>query len=246
MTKNNLSSFVIHLDRAQGRKNHVARLLECLPNAEVLDAVDGRAMSVEEQKELVPNRPILAPRYPFKLRPTEIGCFASHRAAWQQIVDRKLPYALIFEDDAVVDPVLFEAAIEAALCQIGPDGYIQFQVRDVKGSTHLVARGAAKVLRPMHVPLRASAQLVSFEAAQTLLAKSVKFDRPVDTWLQMVWETGVEITCVWPSGVTDQTEQAGGTTIGQKRGVFDRIRAEILRPLYRRKISALSQKHWPY
>jgi GR25 family glycosyltransferase involved in LPS biosynthesis len=32
-----------------------------------------------------------------------IGCFKSHLLCWQQVVDRKLPYAIIFEDDVIPD-----------------------------------------------------------------------------------------------------------------------------------------------
>ena len=35
-------------------------------------------------------------------KPGAIGCFLSHRRAWQAVVDRGLPHALICEDDAVL------------------------------------------------------------------------------------------------------------------------------------------------
>ena len=34
----------------------------------------------------------------------QIGCFMSHRKAWQHVVDRKLPFALIIEDDCDLSP----------------------------------------------------------------------------------------------------------------------------------------------
>lgn len=36
--------------------------------------------------------------------PATIGCFLSHRNAWEQVVDRNLSSALILEDDAEFDP----------------------------------------------------------------------------------------------------------------------------------------------
>lgn len=37
----------------------------------------------------------------FNMRQT-VGCFLSHRKCWQHVVDHKLPYALILEDDALM------------------------------------------------------------------------------------------------------------------------------------------------
>lgn len=246
MMMTDVTSFVIHLERAEGRKAQAAALLKQLPNAEILPAFDGAEMSAEARDAFVSCMPLLQPRYPFALNAGEIGCFASHRAAWAQIVERELRYALVVEDDVQITPAAFAQALQAAKDHVGQAGYVQFQVREVTGPTHLVARGSAQLLRPMLVPLRTSAQLVTLEGARLLLSKSEKIDRPIDAWLQMVWETGVEVTCVAPSGVSDQTAQAGGSTISRKRSFIDKLRAEVLRPWYRRKIAGLSKAHWPY
>ena len=78
--------------------------------------------------------------------------------------------------------------------------------------------------------------------AERLLAASVRFDRPVDTWLQMRWVHGVDILSVWPTGVGEASGDLGGSTQKKRRGTLARIRAEIARSRYRRRIAALSRR----
>ena len=67
------------------RLDHMDALMARLPGAEVLPAVDGRVMSEAERGAIC--RPVLhRPAYPFPPKPGEIGCFLSHRRAWERIV----------------------------------------------------------------------------------------------------------------------------------------------------------------
>jgi GR25 family glycosyltransferase involved in LPS biosynthesis len=243
---NDIKSFIIHLERAELRKANVEALLRTLPDAEVVLAVDGREMAQEQRDALVAEQSAVTPKYPFKLSLGEIGCFASHRKCWQKICDEDLPMALIVEDDVNVEAEAFSTAVSNAKGQLGSKGYIQFQVREVKQPTHLVAKGEAQILRPQLVPLRTSAQLVSQGAAKRLLELSSQIDRPVDTWVQMYWETGVDVFCAVPSGVSDLTNASGGSTVSTGRNLLQKVRAEFLRAIYRRKITTLSEEHWPY
>jgi len=153
---------------------------------------------------------------------------------------------LIVEDDVDINAEIFNVALESAKRSLGPKGYIQFQTRDVKQPTHLVAKGEAQILRPRITPLRTSAQLISVAAAQQLLSMSETIDRPVDTWLQMYWQTKVDVFCVHPSGVSDLTQETGGSSISRKRSLLQKLKAELPRAIYRRKIANLSADNWPY
>jgi GR25 family glycosyltransferase involved in LPS biosynthesis len=42
------------------------------------------------------------------IKPGEFGCFASHYAFWKQVVEKNLPRALVFEDDAIIQPRFIE------------------------------------------------------------------------------------------------------------------------------------------
>ena len=104
-------AFVIHLERAAGRRPSVEALVGALPiESEILPAVDGRALSAEEA-DGAHVRSRYAPRYPFALARSEIGAFLSHRAAWRRIIDDGLDFAFVFEDDATIDSRRFAAAL---------------------------------------------------------------------------------------------------------------------------------------
>ena len=97
-------AFIIHLERAAGRRASVEALRARLPiESEILPAVDGRARLAEADRGGLCARSRFSPRYPFALGLPEIGAFLSHRAAWRRIVDEGLDFAFVFEDDAAID-----------------------------------------------------------------------------------------------------------------------------------------------
>ncbi|MAI68498.1 MAG: glycosyl transferase family 25, partial [Rhizobiales bacterium TMED143] len=93
-----MHSLIIHLANSSKRAGNVAALLKVLPEPEVVDAVIGQDAIIRGDVALRDGN-LHRPIYPFPLSPGEVGCFLSHRACWQRIVDQDLPYALIVEDD---------------------------------------------------------------------------------------------------------------------------------------------------
>lgn len=237
-------SFIIHLQRSSGRAAQVRDLIGKSPfETEMVDAVDGAKLSQAEIDACFSQEPLLQPVYPFGLNAGEIGCFLSHRRAWQKIVDQDLTAGLVFEDDVQIDPEVFDAALDAAKAWSADYGFIQFQVRDVAlDNPEMGQLGSNRLLRPVPTLLRCSAQLVNYATAKRLLKVTARFDRPVDTLLQMHWATGVQPVCVVPSGVTDRTQETGGSTLSLKRPMHIKILREIKRFAYRRKIIRLSKK----
>ena len=152
-----------------------------------------------------------APRYPFGLTLSEIGAFLSHRAAWRRIVDDGLDYAVVFEDDAAIEPARFAALLDFLAAGAGA-----LVLRpDAGGRARACGRypqpaGRRDPVRPHSPPLRAIGQVVSREAAERLLAVTAPFDRPVDTFLQMNWITGVALLVALPTPIRDVSRETGG------------------------------------
>lgn len=242
MSERKVAAFVIHLSRAAQRRAQVERIVAACPlKTRVLDAVDGRVMS-EDERAAVYRADLHEPRYPFRIGPGEIGCFLSHRQAWQTMLDEDLDAALIVEDDVEIEVPAFTRALELALSSMSPRSYVQFQVRKVPGGGAVVASGnGIEIRRPTVVPLRTSAQLVGRDAARRLLAVSHRFDRPVDSLLQMPWVTGISVDCAVPSGVSDRTQASGGSTIKAGKSLADRIFREFSRFAYRQAIARRSR-----
>lgn len=210
-------AFVIHLARAAQRRPQVDHLLATLPlPASVIEAVDGRLLDAEAIG-LVYERVLRRPRYPFALLSTEVGVFLSHRRAWQALVERGLEAALIVEDDVQPDAA-FAEALDLALAEVRQGDYLRFPYRHHTDRGRVLARrGAFALVEPRHAGLGMQMQLVTRRAAERLLAATGRFDRPVDTLLQMRWLTGVRMLAMRPGAVREIGGQLGGTVTQRKQ-----------------------------
>jgi GR25 family glycosyltransferase involved in LPS biosynthesis len=89
--------------------------------------------------------------------------------------------------------------------------------------------------------LGATSLVVSHGAAKRLLELTEKFDRPVDTFLQMSWVTGIRPRVIIPSGVNEISNRLNGSTIHiKKRTLLDTFSRNLLRPVYRLQVSMIS------
>lgn len=236
-----IKAFIIHLARSTDRQQQVDLLSQTLPvSTDVVDAVDARKLTDEDVRRVY-KAGLHAPRYPFDLNIREVACFLSHRKAWQAIVDQNLTAGLVLEDDVALTPE-FAAAYSAAAQFAGPTDFIRFPFRPHREQgPEVFAADNARILRAKPVGLGMVTQLIGHEAAKQLLAVTETFDRPVDTMLQMNWITGLSPLAVVPGGVREVSSQLGGSTIQQKKPLLEKLRREILRPIYRMRVNAYSR-----
>ncbi|PVA09778.1 glycosyl transferase family 25 [Pelagivirga sediminicola] len=237
-----VGAFVLHLARAEARRKNAEALLEtCGLDGEIWPAVDGASLSAAELDAVYRPR-LFRPWYPFKLRPGEIGCFLSHRQIWAEIVRRDLDAALILEDDVALEWPLFAPARDLALRHIGSLGYIKMRPHAPKGRLQPIdQRCGANIVKAENPGLGATAQLVSRSGAAQLLKHCATFDRPVDTFVQSHWFTGLPPSTVYPSGVVHiDAELAGSTIQRHNRGLIEKLRREIQRGRYRRAVRRFS------
>jgi GR25 family glycosyltransferase involved in LPS biosynthesis len=234
---------IIHLERAEPRLPQVEVTRKAVPlESRVVRAVDGQQMSEAHAEAYC--RKLMQPTYPFTMRPSEIAAFHSHRACWQKILDDDLDAALILEDDLHLQEDVFPKALNLALSNVQPGDFIRFPIKLREEKTEEIdTTGELGLHRYDRIALGMVAQLVTRDAARALLSASEQFDRPVDNFLQMQWVHDVRVLTVWPSGVREVSAELGGSMIGRKEGLWQKLRREILRPLYRRKIRAMARQH---
>lgn len=236
-------AFVLHLARAEKRRANAYEVLaNCGVKGEIWDAVDGAKLSEAEIADVYrPN--LFEPRYPFGLKTGEVGCFLSHRSIWQAIVHRDLEAGLVFEDDASLDSDVFGRALALAQKYIDHFGYIQFQTRPTAGHEDVLeSDGDLRLSVPRVSPVRATAQLISHAAAKRLVEKAQVFDRPIDTYVQSHWFTKQPVAVIYPSGVAAISERLDGSTIqGGKYSISERVKREVSRTVYRRRIERYSR-----
>ena len=232
---------IIHLERSLERKPQVRKLKQDLPyRTKVVEAVDGSKLDNDLSKSYKPR--LLRPRYPFSLRSAEVGCFQSHRKCWQEILDRGLEAALIIEDDVDIIDGEFTAAIKLAMKEIKMGDLIRLPMKPrEKPRNIIVNRDNISIFEPTVIGLGTQAQIVTYDAARQLLEKTAHFDRPIDVYLQLKWKHGVRVLTLWPNGVRERSSSLGGSVIGKERSNGDKIRRELLRPLYRAKLNIYSR-----
>lgn len=98
---NQIPVFVINLDRSSDRLEEFSERMEKLGlQFERVSATDAADISEERGQKLLEQRSGHLP-----LGKGEMGCFLSHRTVWSIIVDRKIEWAFVAEDDAHFGPL---------------------------------------------------------------------------------------------------------------------------------------------
>ena len=231
---------IIHLERSLERKPQVNKLKKDLAfRTKVIEAIDGSKADNDFSKSYTPR--LLRPYYPFNLRSAEVACFQSHRKCWQEILDQGLEAALIVEDDVDIIDEEFMSAVKLAMKEIKMGDLIRLPVKPrEKPRNSSVKRDNISIFEPTLVGLGTQAQIVTYDAARQLLERTERFDRPIDVYLQLRWKHGVRILTLWPNGMRERSSSLGGSLIGEERNKSDKIRRELLRPLYRAKVKFFS------
>lgn len=238
--KRRFEAFVISMINSDKRRDHVRKIVEdCSLPCLVINAVNGSTLCPEIKNSFCSDA-LHIPTYPFKLKSSEIGCFISHRIAWQMILDRDLDGALILEDDVELAQPEFGQSLSVAFDALNDLDHVRFRL--MQRTNRLIRCKQYPSLTYPHVTsLGTQAQVVSSRGATKLLAASAHFDRPVDTFLQMHWISGIKSCEVSPSYVYDRTNELGGSTIQLKPSGFQpRLLRNILRTFYRFQIYWIS------
>ncbi|WP_293575366.1 glycosyltransferase family 25 protein [Phaeobacter sp.] len=236
-----MRSYIIHMQGNQARAANVAQLLDRLPQAQVVDAVNGRDVVAKGQVNCRQGD-LHVPHYPFALSPGEIGCFLSHRKCWEMIANGDDAFGLIVEDDMVPDDTLWPSAMELVHQHAGPDHMIRLPAKNREKPQSLVAsHGGTCLFLPKRIGLQTVAQVIGRHAARHLLAASETLDRPVDTFLQMHWIHGQTVHTLYPNGVSEETDALGGSTI-QSRPTGGKLAREIKRAIYRTQVALRPQR----
>ncbi|MBB1476923.1 glycosyltransferase family 25 protein [Shewanella sp. SG41-3] len=138
-------------------------------------------------------------KYDKKLNLGEIGCYLSHVQCWQMIIDQQLDYALILEDDSVLDPALM--TVIQHIDNLSTDwDYIKLcHGRKQKGIVQSIALDERFSLSTcLKLPSSTRGQCVSLAGAEKLLATAYPIARPVDIDIQYWYEKQLRCFVVRP------------------------------------------------
>ncbi|RUO98258.1 glycosyltransferase family 25 protein [Hyphomicrobium sp.] len=196
-------TFYINLDRDVSRRTRLEEELAsvCL-HAERISAVDGCA---------VPDW--LESFYDHRMSAGETGCSASHLVIYRMIVERGLPYALILEDDARLEPDCLRA-IQAALKMVPRDwDIIRLIETSSRALQRLVDLGQGKSLvRYLRIPRSTTGLVVSQSGARKLLTPRL-IKEPIDVEIRWPWQLDLNVYGIDPPPVTQASGIEVETTI---------------------------------
>jgi glycosyl transferase family 25 len=224
---------LINLDERQDKLASVKSQLDSIGvDFERISAVRGADLT-EEEIEKSYSSELNKKRYLKEMSVGEVGCYLSHRKAWQTIVTEELDFAVLIEDDArlLAD---FEEVFELLKCLVDWD-YIKLHG----------GRGGRKVsdslsFTPTHslvhydkAPVSTLAQGISLRGAKKLLEFSQPFYRPVDVDIQLFWEKHIDVLGVEPRLVdkanfdSDIDNMSKGRGRSKKSGFWKRLNYRV-------------------
>jgi len=237
-----MHSLIIHMSASTARRPNAEALLRVLPDATLIEAVDGRDPA-QVTGVTVRNGDAHRPAYPFPLAPGEIGCFLSHRRCWRRILAEGWDHALIVEDDLAIAPDRLRAALALIEAHTTPDSYIRLPVKQRENPAQVLGEtDGLRLILPRVIGLQTVAQVVGRGAAERLLKASETIDRPVDTFLQMHWVTGQRVHSLMGSGARELTAETGGSTIQKKTRANGKLAREFKRATYRAQVALRPQR----
>jgi glycosyl transferase family 25 len=135
---------------------------------------------------------------PSALSPGEMGCYASHMSAWWDIMTRRMPHALVVEDDAILCPEIAER-LDRVLAEI-QEGWDFVHISNPKCRAYkLLAQvdDTYSVVRHSRIPAGAVGYLISQSGARKLLRPRHR-KWPVDVDTRRPWVFGLDSYGVLP------------------------------------------------
>jgi glycosyl transferase family 25 len=202
---------VISLAGSDARQQKVrAELDKTSLNWRFLDAVRGSTLiSIPKEYKPAKVKNLLG----FELTPNELGCFLSHKKAWQECVDKNIP-TIIFEDDFFLLPH-FEKAIAYLMNDGGNWKAVRLQGLSKVSQAVIQSNGDISLVRNIGDAVGATAYLLKPEAAKILVEASNDIYEPLDHFLEHHQKHHLEFLAISPYPVDITGVQ---TTIADRPG----------------------------
>lgn len=156
-----------------------------------------------------PDEAIVAKGRP--MYPGELGCYASHYAAWIAFLDGDADQLLVLEDDTIVDwgflATLAEVDLEAAGIV-----YLRLYAKRASASQVIVRNAIARqrsIVEFLDRPLGTQGYVLTRAGARRLVPHCRRVRRPIDDELDRSWDHGIRTLCVFPFPVIEESTASG-------------------------------------
>jgi glycosyl transferase, family 25 len=214
-----MHSIVINLDAARDRWHAMQRQFAVAglePTRH--EAVAGHALQPREMAQLY-SRARNRAQYHRGLRPGEIGCYASHLSAWQQLIAGHEAHLAVFEDDIEIEPSIGSVLDAIARLRGGWDMVKLIGRPDrEKVASSVPLPDGRELITYRRVPSRTAAYVISRRGARKLLARHPPFGRPIDIDLRHWWECDLSVLGVLPYPVREGPASSRSTILDREEG----------------------------
>jgi glycosyl transferase, family 25 len=169
---------------------------------------DGRR-ELGPELEHDPDEAIVAKGRP--LYPGELGCYASHYAAWTEFLQSADEQLLVLEDDTIVDWGFLTKAAAADLEAAGI-AYLRLYAKRPCAFRTLLQNAIERqrsVIEFLDRPLGTQGYLLTRAGARRLVPHCRRVRRPIDDELDRSWDHGIPTLCVFPFPVIEESTASG-------------------------------------
>ena len=211
--------FYINLDKDIERRTSMERQLKSLGlRYQRIPAVYGRELSEEVLLECYSRRKALRCQSR-ELTFAEIGCAMSHIHVYRKIIEQKLPYALILEDDVLI-PENFADAVGAYNAVIQADRpeilLLSPAEADWRQPDQIRKSGICRAV-PFSKGYLASSYIVTHLAAQSLLHELYPVSIVADSWERLSTFKVVDVLVLSPFLIKQEQDKFGSSTTADYR-----------------------------
>jgi glycosyl transferase, family 25 len=180
--------FVINLPQHTERKKLIEEQFKKfkISNYEIISGIDGKNLSCKDSK----NDPIKTYKFISRqLSNTEIGCALSHLKVYKIIVEKKLNYAIVLEDDAILQDGFLEN-LDLNNCK---DILLLGSVSSYHGKFNA---GVYEIKRWWEAYC-AYGYVISIEGAEKMLSYFIEINHPIDHWYTLC-ENNISVRWITP------------------------------------------------
>jgi GR25 family glycosyltransferase involved in LPS biosynthesis len=223
-----ISAFIIYGQNEHARQAQVNLMQEVLPNSVLVDPIFPARQKVPFINDLIKNA---YKRSGYKLLPSEVGVFMSHRSIWKKIVQQNNDpnqHFLVLESDSKVNDM---HQIEQTMQKVQTEYDLFFWGAwnnhvSIKKSTAENIDNNYKIGVPLiRSVYGAYGYSLNIKAAKHLLAQSSKINYPVDLYKHYVDQAAIKIGAIQPELIS--TWQTTDSTI-RKEANIDRLKRIII------------------
>jgi glycosyl transferase family 25 len=156
-----------------------------------------------------PDEAIVAKGRP--MYPGELGCYASHHAAWTEFLQGEADQLLVLEDDTIVDWGFLAKLVTVDLETAGI-AYLRLYAKRPCAFRTLVQNAIERqrsLIEFLDRPLGTQGYVMTRAGARRLVTHCRHVRRPIDDELDRSWDHGIPTLCVFPFPLIEESTASG-------------------------------------